>query len=189
MAKYTQKAIMDTFLALLEEKTLDKITVRDIVEKCEINRNTFYYYYRDIYELLEAVFRTETENFKKGLNPDTSFLEEYERAARIVLTYRKAVMHLYNSKERPILEKYLTEVSREFIGGFVEQKSENAPISAADRRFIRDFYCYALVGTTMRWIEEGLPPYETELVKRLSESFEATVQDMIDLCSRQKKGN
>ena len=187
MAKYTQKAIMDTFLALLEEKTLDKITVRDIVEKCEINRNTFYYYYRDIYELLEEVFRAETENFKKGLSPDTTCLEEYERAARIVLTYRKAVIHLYNSKERPILEKYLTEVSREFVGGFVEKEAENAPISAADRRFIRDFYCYALVGTTMRWIEEGLPPYETELVKRLSESFEATVQDMIDLCSRQKK--
>ena len=84
MAKYTQKAIMDTFLALLEEKTLDKITVRDIVEKCEINRNTFYYYYRDIYELLEEVFRVETENFRKDLSPDMTFLDEYAFVSKFI---------------------------------------------------------------------------------------------------------
>ena len=42
MAKQTQKFIMSTFMQLLERESLDKITVRDIVEECEFNRNTFY---------------------------------------------------------------------------------------------------------------------------------------------------
>lgn len=62
MAKFTQQAIMYSMLKLLQDKPLDKITVKDICEMCEINRNTFYYYYSDIYQVLEALINTETEN-------------------------------------------------------------------------------------------------------------------------------
>ena len=44
MAKFTKQAIMNCLLELLNTKQLDKITVKDICEICEINRNTFYYY-------------------------------------------------------------------------------------------------------------------------------------------------
>lgn len=43
MAQFTKQAIINSFLKLLEETPLDKITVKDIVEDCGINRNTFYY--------------------------------------------------------------------------------------------------------------------------------------------------
>ena len=56
MAQFTKQAIINSFLKLLEETPLDKITVKDIVEDCGINRNTFYYYYHDIYALLEELF-------------------------------------------------------------------------------------------------------------------------------------
>ena len=52
----TEKAIMDTFLLLLNQNPLDKITVKDIVSACGISRNTFYYHYQDIYDLLRATF-------------------------------------------------------------------------------------------------------------------------------------
>ena len=42
MASFTRKAIMEAFLGLLEERPLSKITVKDIVEACGINRNPFY---------------------------------------------------------------------------------------------------------------------------------------------------
>ena len=45
MATFTRKAIMKTFLHILKNKPLDRITVKDICEQCEINRNTFYYYF------------------------------------------------------------------------------------------------------------------------------------------------
>ena len=48
MSKFTRQAIMYSMLKLLQEKSIDKITVKDICEMCEINRNTFYYYYSDI---------------------------------------------------------------------------------------------------------------------------------------------
>ena len=48
MSKFTQQAIIDTFLKMLACKSLDKITVKEIVNECGINRNTFYYYYKDM---------------------------------------------------------------------------------------------------------------------------------------------
>ena len=42
MAQFTQKAIVESLIKLLNERPLDKITIKDIVEECGINRNTFY---------------------------------------------------------------------------------------------------------------------------------------------------
>ena len=49
----TKLAIVDTFWQLLEEKPYQKITVQDIVDRCRVNRNTFYYHFQDIPSLAE----------------------------------------------------------------------------------------------------------------------------------------
>ena len=58
MAQTTKKRIMEGFLELLEQRPLDKISVVDVAEHCGINRNTFYYYYCDIYALIRELMET-----------------------------------------------------------------------------------------------------------------------------------
>ena len=48
----TKEIIKDTFWELLEEKPYNKITVQDIVNRCRVNRNTFYYHFQDIPTLM-----------------------------------------------------------------------------------------------------------------------------------------
>ena len=55
MASFTKKAIKETFLQLLDEKPYSQITVKDIVETCGINRNSFYYHYADLPALVEEI--------------------------------------------------------------------------------------------------------------------------------------
>ena len=55
MAQTTKKRIMEGFLQLLEQRPLDKISVVDVADHCGINRNTFYYYYCDIYALIREL--------------------------------------------------------------------------------------------------------------------------------------
>ncbi|NFF79484.1 TetR family transcriptional regulator, partial [Clostridium sporogenes] len=55
--QYTKKMIREVFIKMLNERPLNKITVKDIATACEINRNTFYYYYTDIYALLSEIFQ------------------------------------------------------------------------------------------------------------------------------------
>ena len=53
MSGFTKEIIAKTFTELLDEKPMSKITVKDIVERCGVNRNTFYYHFKDIYDLVE----------------------------------------------------------------------------------------------------------------------------------------
>ena len=61
MANFTKKAIEGSFVKLLEERPLSKITVKDLVADCGINRNTFYYYFEDIPELIENMVEAEAQ--------------------------------------------------------------------------------------------------------------------------------
>ena len=61
MANFTRRAIKETFIHLLEERPLNDITVKDIVERCGINRNSFYYHYQDIPTLIEEIIKEDAE--------------------------------------------------------------------------------------------------------------------------------
>lgn len=61
MSNLTCKALAAAAVSLLEERPLDKITVRDITDRCGLTRNTFYYHFQDIYDLLGYIFREEAD--------------------------------------------------------------------------------------------------------------------------------
>lgn len=192
MAKQTQKFIMSTFMQLLEGESLDKITVRDIVEECEINRNTFYYHYSDIYDLLDDVFRVETEKFmSEDVDENTTFGEKYERAARFVLKYKKAILHIYDSKKRDVLQNYLETLAFSFISRFVKKEADGYGLPDEDIDYITGFYTHAIVGNTLGWIKRKLPSGQEKFIARTAGTFNATVKDMIRQCleERQKHSN
>lgn len=186
MAKQTQKFIMSTFMQLLENESLDKITVRDIVEECEINRNTFYYHYSDIYDLLDDVFRVEAEKFlEQDVDENTTFGEEYARAAQFVLKYKKAILHIYDSKKRDVLVNYLDTLAFSFISRFVKKESEGYKLTEEDIDYITGFYTHAIVGNTIEWIKRKLPSGQEKFIERTAGTFNATVKDMIEQCVKE----
>lgn len=188
MAKQTQKFIMSTFMQLLESESLDKITVRDIVEECEINRNTFYYHYSDIYDLLDDVFRVETEKFMlEDVDENTTFGEEYERAARFVLKYKKAILHIYDSKKRDVLQNYLETLAFSFISRFVKKEADGYGLPDEDIDYITGFYTHAIVGNTLGWIKRKLPSGQEKFIARTAGTFNATVKDMIRQCLEERQ--
>ena len=107
MAQTTKRTIQITFLQLLEKQSMDKVTVRDIVEECGINRNTFYYYYKDIYDLLEDVFKEELKRLESIENNVTDWKITLEYTTKIVLEHKKAIENVYLSKFSDVVENYL----------------------------------------------------------------------------------
>ena len=55
MPNFTRNAIKASFLKLLSQRPLNQITVKDIVEDCGVNRNSFYYHFEDLPALLEEI--------------------------------------------------------------------------------------------------------------------------------------
>ena len=56
MATSTKKALADALKKMMVIKPIDRITVNDLVETCGVSRQTFYYHFDDVYDLLEWVF-------------------------------------------------------------------------------------------------------------------------------------
>lgn len=183
MAKFTKQAIMKCLMDMLKTQSVEKITVKDICENCEINRNTFYYYFSDIYDVLDSVFAEETKTLLE-LEDNLTFYETYKKAAAIIIEYRKVVIHIYNSKNKQIVVRYLEKVSNILVRHFVENSVRDCNVTDGDIRYITSFYSYAIVGVTSKWIEEGMPPYNVDLIKRLSDSYDATIENMISICEK-----
>ena len=187
MAKFTQKAIMITFLEILKQKSLDKITVKDIIEKAEINRNTFYYYYDDIYDLIDSIFETEKQMVMGKRKENSTFYDEFVNAASIVINHRQAIAHIYYSKSKDLLYNYLEEVTEEVVRRFVKKAAKGYDISEDGIEYVTYFYSSAIVGSTMHWVRQGMPDYSKSLIRKISDTFEVSLEVVIKDCVEKEK--
>lgn len=69
----TKSLIKKTFKEILTHKTLEKITVKEISEKCHINRQTFYYHFEDILDLTRYLYEQEAIILFSNLNKDQTW--------------------------------------------------------------------------------------------------------------------
>ena len=147
MANFTEKAIKASFLKLLNERPLTKITVRDIVEDCGINRNSFYYHYRDIPALLEELITEQADNIMKKY-PSISSLEEAFRAAlEFSMENKRAVLHIYNSVSRDNFEQYALRIC-----GYAASTLKDKGISEEDTKALCRFIKCSLFGLYIDWL-------------------------------------
>ena len=181
MSKFTKKAIMHEFMKILEEKSLDTITVKDICERSEINRNTFYYYFDNVYDVLYSIFEIEKKQMLEDVEESDSFLEEYKKTASFVVNNKKAVINIYQSKNGDILLNYFEAVTMDFVKRAVKKTAEGYRISEENINYISHFYTNAICGTTMKWIERGMPPYKEDFLEKISESYEVTIRDLLEM--------
>ena len=179
MAKFTRQAIMYSLLKLLQEKSIDKITVKDICELCEINRNTFYYYYSDIYQVLEEILKFETEKSLKEDQKYESFYEDFLKRYHLIIEYKKAVYNLYNSKNRDLILKYFQDITEDFVEKYVYKEVKGKKLLPEDIKFIIDFYSSSMIGNIFRWMRKGMQEKQEQLIYKLSVSYQATIKALI----------
>ena len=103
----TKEKLATALISAMEEKALDKITVKEIIKKAEVNRKTFYYYFPDIYGLLEWVISRESNKLITEIQNNM----DYENALNDVLDSIEKHRHLLNcikdSVGRVTLERVL----------------------------------------------------------------------------------
>lgn len=156
MQKDTKAAIKETFLDLLRSKPFDKITIRDIVETCGINRNTFYYYYSDIYDLLEEVFKKELTEIVTVHQSGSSWFKGFAKVANVAYTNKKIIGNICSSRSFDYLENYMFKACSFIIVDLVNEIAEGMDVPAEDIEFIASFYEHAFFGVISEWFRTGM---------------------------------
>ena len=151
-----REAVKAAFLRLLEERPLREITVKDIVQSCGVNRNTFYYHFRDIPALLEELITDQADRIIAAQGPALSLADCLETAARFALERRQAVLHINQSAHRDLFELCLMDVCRRVVEDYAAAAIGSVPIPPEDRAVIIRFYQCECFGQVMAWLNDGM---------------------------------
>ena len=183
MTSLTKDAIKQSFLKLLNKKPIDKITVKEIVEDCGINRNSFYYHFDDIPSLMEEIFNEQADEFvRRSFSPDNLY-DSIMEAVAFSLENKTAIFHVFNSPNRQFYDRYLNRVARRTVTEFVDNYTKDSGgIREDDREAVVMYYKSLLVGFVFDWVNDGVQ-YDLSLkIKRICELFEGTFELAIEKC-------
>lgn len=161
MSQLTKKALAESLKKLLNYTTLDKITIKDITDDCGVNRNTFYYHFKDIYDLLEFLFITEAQKLIDARSITDTWQQASINLTSYLLQNKKMINHVYTSINRDQLERYLYNVTDDILLAFVmlqadELEKTGYKVAKEDIRFVTNFHKYALVGMLFDWIRNDM---------------------------------
>lgn len=179
MASSTKEALGNALKKMLSVKPIDKITIKDLVEECGVNRQTFYYHFDDVYDLLEWVFE---EDANKVL-PDEIYYSEWREHVIKWFHYlyenRTFVLNIYNSQNRSYLLRYFKRRLHFCIHGFAVIVAEGKNIEWSDLEFICEFYAQGVVGLISQWLDLNmqLPPEITE--EKFMKMLDGSIESMI----------
>ena len=156
MSTFTKREIKNTFLEMLEEMPLNQITVKALVEKCGINRNSFYYHYQDIPALIEEIV---TEDANEIISSYAS-IESMQMGLKAILEFgskkRKAILHIFNSVNRDIFEQYLWKVCDYIVKQYLKPILSSGHLSEFDQEIFIKFYKCECFGFAMDWLNNGM---------------------------------
>ena len=156
MTSPAKESVQRAFLELLEERSLRDITVKDIVQRCGVNRNTFYYHFKDIPSLLEEIVTDCADRIIAAQGPAASLADCLDTAVRFAQEHRQAVLHLNQSAHRRLFELGLMDVCRRVVVEFAAAAIGSVPIRPEDREVILRFYQCECFGQVMEWLNSGM---------------------------------
>ena len=180
MSQITKRALAESLKKLLLEKPLDRITVSDITEDGGVSRMTFYYHFKDVYDLIEWTWLQEAERALDGQKTYDTWQQGFLQIFQLVQENRAFVMNLYHSISREQVERYLYRLTYQLLIGVVEEKSAGMSVRDEDKKFIADFYKYAFVGLMLDWIRGGMKGEPQVLIDRLSVLIRGDVEKALN---------
>ena len=166
MSQTTKRALEASLKKLLLEKPLNKITINDITEDCGVNRMTFYYHFKDIYDLVDWILMEDAAKTMEGRQSFDTWTEAFLDILHQIRDNKALVLNVYRSVGREQVEQYLYKMLDPLLRMFVER--ENIPVQEEDKQFIIDFYKYALVGMVLEWVRRDMKTEPTLMAERLN---------------------
>lgn len=180
MSDTTKILLKETLIKELSEKTLDKITVKGLCEKIKITRQTFYYHYVDIYDLLETIYREKAEESIGKNKTYDSWIDGYLNIFYEMKKHKKFVINTYKSISRDYLENYLYTATFELLFSVIKEKSKSYPtVTEEQQKFIAHFYKYAFVGNVLDWVKKDMQKDPHEIIYYFSKIIHGDFVDAL----------
>lgn len=192
MASFTKFAILKVFGDLAASRPVDKITVKDITDQCGISRNTFYYHYQDIYQVLKAYVQYSVEHVIELMVEDEG--EDGKaglREIRYLEANRELLCNLYRSAANEEVRNCLQSASQIIFDRLIESVSQGMEVQAEDKKILSAVCQYTVRGIMTSWMEEdGMLNGETleQVLVRLGYLFKGAIREALMRSASREQG-
>lgn len=170
----TREAIIDTFTQLLDEKPLNKITVVDIVTRCGINRNTFYYYFPDIPTLVDKVAEERVNYLVETYYQPDQPIECIRPLLQFGLKRKRAILHSYWCMDGAAYLTHLNRLAQRLMEKYFQAAVAEGSVAEETVSDLILFYKCSMVGLLLDWLDGGMKEDMLDLTERLCVLLEGT---------------
>lgn len=148
---YMKQDIAEAYLALTKEKAFDKVSATEIVKKCGISRQTFYYHFKDVMDVAEFALKMQIDQVAQKASECSDYKEAISIYVIKIREYKKIYINMFSSRQKDTLTSYMLQNLKHLLMGIFDLN----PTSQADRtKFINyiDFYSYGILGIILEKI-------------------------------------
>ena len=160
-------------------KPFDKIKIREIVDGCGLNRQTFYYHFDDVYDLLEWVF----EEDAKRVLPEKVVYETWQIDVLTFFKYlydnRLFALNVFHSNSRLYMLRFIRSRLESCIRSFAIIVTDGMNIDRQDFEFVIEFYANGIVGLISQWLDYGMNLESYMTKERFIRLLEGSVENML----------
>lgn len=175
MAQYTKKAILDTFQQMLEKMPFEKITVSAIVASCSISPNTFYYHFRDIYDLLDTWLLLRRDAYLATFPTHDRWQDLAKQLLRDLRAHRELTYHMLGSLSRERLERCVFDSTDDTFYRLLCRETAGVAIPEAELRAIAEYNSYAFLGFLLKFLWNDMRSDIDSGVEKIGSIFENNI--------------
>lgn len=187
MSTQTRNSLAVALKKRMETTEFSKIRVSDLLKDCNIVRSTFYYYFSDIYELLEWMLNTELI----GLLEKCDELYTWDQGITMLMEYvrdnSKMCLCAFHSIGREFLERMIYKNCYVLMERFVNTGFSNVEVASEDKAFIMDFYVRAYVSALAAWLVGGMKKNPQAMVDMIERTVSGGIEDALKRSAASRK--
>ncbi len=180
MSEITKKALATSLKKLLSKKELSKITISNITDDCGVNRQTFYYHFKDVYDLLEWIYLNEVIQSMDGKDTYNNWQQGFLSIFKYILENKEFVKNTYNSISRDYFLRFIYTQTAILLMNVIDEQAKDINVSDEDKKFIANFYKYAFVGIIQDWIEDGMKEEPENIINKLNHIIEGNLEKALE---------
>ena len=157
VSEQTKLQLAAALKTLMAQKPMDKITIAELTSMCNIRRQSFYYHFKDIYDLLRWMIQNEAISLLKQQEGALLWKEGFLQLFRYLEENRAVCLCALKSVGRDHLRRFFEADIDAIIHRTIEQLSEDIGVrnnldSFVDVEMLTHFYVMALAGMMESWL-------------------------------------
>ena len=176
---FTKKQMADVLRQKMTSKPLNKITIQEIVGECGLNRQTFYYHFQDIYDLLHWMLESDAEAIKQNQLSTDTWQSNLLRVLHYLEENRQMCLCALRSVQQDYLLRFLCVDVEPVVQTLVDSLGKGLEVSETYKKFLTRFYTLSITSLLIDWVSGSHHDLEfsaEELVEMISITIDGNLR-------------